>query len=352
MYEEEIFQFDGDEYATGQDGALALERLKEALGWESDGVELLEQLAFTSVCELDWERVPLLVDWREARTRDAMADVVRAAAQLHWIAETELGPDAWHAFVRAWRPRDFVGDESDEADEADGFPARAGGAQAPYGVSAALPVGHSSAAGWEPQNPTWGTDSFEAAVGTDRLALDRLGLVSGVPVTGLPAVDPERFRGTIGGGLLCTHDGKFLIDTSGITCRYLISLQHGEAVLYVDQRLSASDWQAAGATAVSAYPSLDSHGQIATGQIVCAGDMQVSEGRIVYIDNHSGSYTPRGSNLAAVLHLVKEFGILADDAAIRQFLSKVDGYDCDAGELRQLNTGAVQERLEGRRQDA
>ncbi|MFE5540768.1 hypothetical protein ACFQ78_34230 [Streptomyces sp. NPDC056519] len=268
------------------------------------------------------------------------AEILRAARDLGWIEDATPGEASWDDFFEAWSGTGYGGD-GDPTDPSDSSEEDLGASYPPvYERSAARSIdagpGHATA--------TRGTGSFEDALAADGVDLRTVGLVSGVHVAPADRADPARFRGTVVGGRIRTHDERFPIDSGGTAIRYLLAVSDGEPVLYLDQGLSRDDADAAGARAIEDYPSLRSHAQI-DGEVVCAGDMVVSAGKIVSIDNKSGSYQPSGRNLAAVLHFTRELGILAERMDFYQFISRSEQWDVDAGDLNRLCAAEVWARL-------
>ncbi|MCX4781723.1 hypothetical protein [Streptomyces sp. NBC_01264] len=148
------------------------------------------------------------------------------------------------------------------------------------------------------------------------------------------------FRAVISGGRLMTHDGKYPIHTDGTRVRYVIAVEHGDPVIFVDQYVSAQDSGTAGGASVVKYRALDSHAQI-EGQIACAGEVDVNAGKVTYIDNQSGTFQPTGRHFAAILHLVARLRILSEKAEFAQFVARPQNGDVDLGALRKLLSDEV-----------
>jgi hypothetical protein len=155
--------------------------------------------------------------------------------------------------------------------------------------------------------------------------------------------DQRRYLVDIGGdGILKTHDGRFLIDTHGKRLRYVMVVVTGKAVLYAHQSVSAEDEATLQAhDSMVGYPALDSHAQI-DGHVIGAGDFIVSQGRIQWISNKSGTWQPGGANLAATLKLLVRMKVLNENAIVKkrvtvaQFIHRPEGYDVDDGDLMEL----------------
>jgi hypothetical protein len=103
------------------------------------------------------------------------------------------------------------------------------------------------------------------------------------------------------------------------------------------------------------YPILQSHGQIG-GQVIGAGDMKVSGGRITEITNQSGTWSPQGKHLAMTLKWLVRTGILDENAivggkvTVSQWTSRPDGYDVDKGKLYELLPGGLAGKLASRQE--
>ncbi|HEU5353767.1 MAG TPA: hypothetical protein VFU65_04875 [Actinocrinis sp.] len=187
-----------------------------------------------------------------------------------------------------------------------------------------------------------GTSSFNAAL-AHTPEITEIGLPGGVMNYDVsPLGDQAKCLAFISpGGLLYTHDGLHPIDSAGKPIRYVLVLgSEGEPVLYISQHVAAA---AEGQTGFSdhEYPILESHAQI-EGQVIGAGDMIVNVGQIEFVSNQSGTWRPRGRNLAHTLkflvriRLLKETDIAQGKVTVGQFIGQPDGYNVDEGELVML----------------
>ncbi|MEV6682970.1 hypothetical protein AB0N09_39835 [Streptomyces erythrochromogenes] len=330
---------DGDWYTDDEEDGDGhdLRHLAACCGTDSDAWAFLEEISRLDTRLLAFDAVADAIEWAPTRTLEAIATVLKVAVDQGWITDDTPGPDTWSDFLRTWRSEES---DSEEAAETGLHPC--GAASAPLTIPQ---LGHRPYPGNRAEDPTLGTDSFAQALAEDQVDAMTLNLISHVSITDVDPVDPSRFRATIDQGLLRTHDGMYLIDSCGARIRYLLTVEGHEPVMYVDQRISGPDARAAGGRAIHDYPSLDSHAQI-DGHIVCAGDLIAAGGKIVHIDNQSGSYQPTGRHLAAVVRLTLRLGILSDRAEFAQFLTSAEGFDVDSGDLRTLLSPEVWKRLQ------
>ncbi|RSS81243.1 hypothetical protein [Streptomyces sp. WAC06614] len=340
MSEHSIFEFD-EEQGTGSGsesdseseyGGRDRAELEELLG--SISLDFLQLLAGNDRESLRYENVGAVAEgWSAGMLELAMTGILDAAARLGWITDATLGPDAWESFLDEWPdPEAFEGRSSSYGDD---------GAAAAYARSAAVSIRGRVLFPSE----TGGSRSFEETLEADRISRHGKQLVSHVYLTEVDPVERETFRGPVVDGRVHTHDRRYRIDSGGQKMRYLISVEDGGAVLYLDQRMSERDARQVGPVGIERYPSLQSHAQI-DGSIVCAGDVVMEDGKVVAIDNHSGSYQPSGRNLAALLRLTHELGILSEGTAFFQFVSHGNAYDPDDGELGRLCSAEVWARLQ------
>lgn len=155
-----------------------------------------------------------------------------------------------------------------------------------------------------------------------------------------PGGDQRRYRVVVRpDGTLLTHDGRFPIDTHGERLRYVMVAEADGVVLYASQSVSVEDENTLEShESMVAYPELESHAQI-DGHVIGAGDFVVSQGRIQWISNKSGTWQPRGANLAATLKLLVRMKVLDEKMIVKnmvtvaQFVHRPDGYDVDDGDL-------------------
>lgn len=177
--------------------------------------------------------------------------------------------------------------------------------------------------------------------------------------------DQRNCRVVMKGGRLWTHDELFPIDSGGAKIRYVVLAEGMQPVLYASQAYSERGGEDAlfasggggepgggggkskGVPSLgSDYPVLTSHAQI-SGNAIGAGDMVVSDGRITSINNQSGTWQPKGANLARTIQLLVDMGLLSEDAIVKgevtvsQYLHAPQGLDVDAGQLKALIGGII-----------
>lgn len=342
-----VFQFDEDEEWVQNPGRRDRAQLTSLL-WESAiALELLVELSRRHMDTLDYEDVTFILDsWPSDLVSEAVQQILDAAATLGWITDGTPGHDSWCAFLNVWllaedsslsRSSSSSSSSSDSSDEG----------EVAWNSER---VGYMDVARWrageEREGTTGGSESFERALGAEQLDTDGMGLTSHVSALRVGRVDPARFKTQVIGDLVHTHDGRFVIDSGKGTIRYLMSVEDGQAVLYMEQSLSESDARTVGGPGLQLYPVLFSHAQIDV-DIICAGDLTIKAGKIVYIDNQSGSYQPTGKHLAAALRLTRKLGILGERTRFAQFISQPDGFDVDAGFLKRLRSAEVSAKLDG-----
>jgi hypothetical protein len=200
--------------------------------------------------------------------------------------------------------------------------------------------------------PKQGSRSFEA--GLDHTpAQDKLGLIRTVmPREVRELTDQNQCLARIASdGTLWTHDGRFAIDSGGAAIRYVLGAADPDPVLYISQDISESDQSRLSGAEHMRYPMLDSHAQITVASVIGAGDVKVAAGRILSISNQSGTWQPRGSNLAHTLKfmvrigLIHEAAIVSGAVTVQQFISTAQGYDVDKGILLDLIGAGMQGKL-------
>jgi hypothetical protein len=196
--------------------------------------------------------------------------------------------------------------------------------------------------------PRPGTNSFQAALAETPDVL-MLGLARTVQQDEVGKVDQSRCKVRVAGdGTLLTWDGKYNIHSTNGTIRYVLTAEDDGLVLWASQ--AVAEELTTKQIMEEYYPILSSHAQI-DGQVIGAGDMAVSNGRITSISNKSGTWQPRGRQLAMTLKWLVRTGILDENAivsrtvTVSQWISKPDGYNVDEGELYQLIGGVMEGKL-------
>jgi hypothetical protein len=188
-----------------------------------------------------------------------------------------------------------------------------------------------------------GSLSFNDAL-ADTPEVTTLGLPGGVMNNEVSALDDQAkcLAFISPAGLLFTHDGIYPIHSAGEPIRYVLVLgSEGKPVLYISQHVDAAAEGLPGFREHE-YPILRSHAQIDGGQVIGAGDMIVNGGQIEFVSNKSGTWRPRGRNLAHTLkflvriRLLNESDIAQGKVTVGQFIGQPDGYNVDEGELEIL----------------
>lgn len=198
---------------------------------------------------------------------------------------------------------------------------------------------------------TGGTRSFTAGLAHTPRPGDLVLVPSVMPNAVAELPDQRKCRATVrGDGTVWTHDDRYPIESAGQWIRYvLIDAGDSNLELYISQEISESV-ELESAAGMTDYPTLQSHAQI-QGSVIGAGDMIVEAGRITAVSNKSGTWQPRGSHLAYTLKFLARIGLIGEDAivsgavTVRQFLSRPDGYDVDAGDLVRLVGDAMEGKL-------
>jgi len=200
--------------------------------------------------------------------------------------------------------------------------------------------------------PVDGTGSFQTGL-AHTPAQDTLSLVPSVMPTDVTALADQRHCLAVikPDGTVWTHDGSFAIDSGGAEIRYVLGAGDPDPVLYISQHISESDEKGLSFTKSMTYPMLQSHAQITVASVIGAGDVVVAAGHIRSISNQSGTWQPRGSNLAHTLKFMVRIGLLGEGAivsgavTVQQFISKAQGYDVDDGILVDLIGRCMQGKL-------
>ena len=227
----------------------------------------------------------------------------------------------------------------------------------------------------EPGAAKKGSKSFQDALAKTP-DTSNLGLVAAVQQQDVEKVDQDKCKVQVAeDGTLRTWDGKHLIDSEGVKIRYVLTVEGEDLGLWASQSFvhttpPAENTEMPAESSETPdenpekpramlealnYPILQSHGQIG-GQVIGAGDMKVSGGRITEITNQSGTWTPQGKHLARTLKWLVRTGILDENAivggkvTVSQWTSRPDGYDVDKGQLYQLLPGGMAGKLASRKE--
>lgn len=316
--------------------------LLHALDEESDARAMLLDMVYQDVAELSFELIVNESTFTPQRAEEAVGRILAAASEAGWIPDAGCNADAWAGFLMAWRPRDHGEDESDASWSGEDPGPTERDDHAPHPVSGAISIGSGPRRSHEgPPTATRGSSSFEGALGLEGTDLADMHTVTHVRITEVEQLrHPERFRAVIDGGRIHTWDGKHVIDGGASKLRYLWVVEEAGLALYLDQSVGPRQRTALAGLPLDTYPSLSSHAQI-DGTVACAGDLRVMDGKITYIDNHSGSFQPGGRHYAAAVKYARRLGIVADGVELAQFHSESDGADVDRGRLVALNARAV-----------
>jgi hypothetical protein len=205
-----------------------------------------------------------------------------------------------------------------------------------------------------------GSTSFRAGLTLQGLGdLDKT-LLANVRFTEVKPVDQNKLKVQILGDRLYTHDGKHRLDSDGELIRYVLCRVGDDGLqLYASQTFEvptrASDTDddepdvsetepdvsepAVKVDLISTYPFMSSHAQVATGNVIGAGDFIVQDGQVIEISNQSGTWYPRGNHLVTALRAMTAWRVLdlalvkSGEIAVKQFLPAGDAVDVDKGDL-------------------